>query len=205
MLYRIYRKLIHKHRDNTFNKIFSKFGLENVYHINTWTSKDELRTLYYHSCAIKPGGNALEIGSYLGASTCYIVAGLAAKNGHLTCVDTWNNETMPDGIRDTFAEFQKNTLPIRKYITTVRRNSFELTRQDFDRSFEFVFIDGDHSYEAVKRDFALVAEITSPAARVFFHDSVAYEGVTRVIGEALASGQWGIGGAVSNLFWVIKK
>lgn len=205
MFYRIYRTIIKKRRDLIYNKIFAKHGLSHANKIRTWTTQDELRTLYQHAISLKTGSTALEIGSYLGASTCYIVAGLIEKSGHITCVDTWNNETIPEGEKDTFAEFQNNIKPVQQYVSCIRKNSYQLCPDDFENQFDFVFIDGDHSYNAARNDFHLAAALTREKGKVFFHDSKYSEGVPRVIGEALASGEWKIGGSVSNMFWIIKK
>lgn len=205
MLKNILKLIIEKRKDFTYDRILSKYGLLHAKSIPSWTTREELHTLYQHARKINKGAYCLEIGSYLGASTSYIGAGIAEKNGTLICVDTWNNETMPEGEMDTFVEFCKNTQPISKYIRTIRNKSSELLPEDFPEKFDFIFIDGDHSYESVKSDFELVTVLTRKKSKVFFHDSVAYEGVTKVIGEALVSGLWQIGGSINNLFWIIKK
>jgi predicted O-methyltransferase YrrM len=68
--------------------------------------------------------------------------------------------------------------------------------------FDLVFLDGDHSYQPTKSDFDLVSGLVAPDGVLAFHDSIYFEGVSRVIGEALASAKWQIGGHVRNLFWV---
>jgi predicted O-methyltransferase YrrM len=205
MLYQLYKLAAEFRKENGFRKIFSNYSLTNVDEIKTWTTKDELRILYHHARSLKEGSKALEIGSYLGASTCYIGVALAKNKGELTCIDTWKSETIPGGEKDIFDEFKKNTYPIQRYLRLIRTNSLDLKPDDIIEKFNYVFIDGDHSYEAVKNDFLLVSSWTSSGAKVFFHDSKAFEGVTKVIGDALASGLWDIGGTVSNLFWIIKK
>lgn len=47
------------------------------------------------------------------------------------------------------------------------------------------FIDGDHSYEGVKKDVALVRPFLSSGSVVIFHDTVACEGVRRAWEESL--------------------
>ena len=77
--------------------------------IPTSVNLAELRTLYYLARNCPQNATILEIGSYLGASTCFLAAGVSKVNGRIICVDTWMNETMPEGPRDTYAEFMKNT------------------------------------------------------------------------------------------------
>jgi predicted O-methyltransferase YrrM len=62
------------------------------------------------SLARKCSGTSVyvEIGSYIGASACFIAAGMNKYSGSkLHCIDTWRNEGMAEGKRDTFAEFKK--------------------------------------------------------------------------------------------------
>lgn len=39
-----------------------------------------------------------------------------------------------------------------------------------DRGFDFLFIDGDHSYDGVKRDFEMYAPLVIPGGLIAFHD-----------------------------------
>src|SRR5262249_30983640 len=124
--------------------------------VSTFTSKYELAALLRLSMQVPPGVAGLEIGSYLGASARYLIAGLSRHGSMLYCVDTWNNETMPDGIRDTLAEFKRNVGPLLRWAHLVRKNSAELTRADVQAPIGLVFIDGDHSYEMARRDFDVI-------------------------------------------------
>src|SRR5690606_40124196 len=63
--------------------------------------------------------NAVEIGSYLGASASFIAAGLAGS-GRVFCIDTWANDSMSEGKRDTFSEFMANTARYRQSISPIR-------------------------------------------------------------------------------------
>lgn len=183
------------------NDALGRVGALDATKIQTWTKPIELHTLLNLAAACPRGGIALEIGSYVGASACYLVAGLARVDGHLFCVDTWHNETMPGGERDTFDEFLRNTSNVKKWISVIRKKSGELNIDDTSKQLDFVFIDGDHSYLSVKTDFECTSRWVSEDGIVVFHDSN-FEGVSRIIGEALASGKWEIGGHVVNLFWI---
>jgi predicted O-methyltransferase YrrM len=191
-------------RINSFSiqRALESRGLGESSRIQTFTAPDELEMLFQLARGIKPDARVLEIGSYLGASTCYLAAGLRGANATITCIDTWQNQTMPEGVRDTFAEFGKNLQPVRQRLTLIRKPSRDVTPKELDGQFDLVFLDGDHSYEPTRADFNLVASLISSDGVLAFHDSIYFEGVSRVIGEALASAKWQIGGHVRNLFWI---
>jgi predicted O-methyltransferase YrrM len=179
-------------------------GIPHVDSIRTDTDRTELMALYHLASSCPPEATALEIGSYLGASSCYLVAGLSKINGHLYCVDTWRNETMPEGARDTYAEFLMNTKRVHQWITPIRKRSSEVTVKDIPAPIHLAFIDGDHCYDAVKHDFTMVKDRLATDGIIAFHDFgyVDFEGVSRVLGEALASGEWMMEGMIGNLAWI---
>lgn len=179
-------------------------GLSGATQIPTFTTRDELEALYHLAAQCDPKARVLEVGSYLGASTCYIAAGLPDKQSTIICIDTWQNQTMPDGIRDTFAQFETNLKSVKDQLTLIRKPSSEVKSREIPGPFDLVFLDGDHSYRQTKSDYELVKDLVAKNGILAFHDSLFFEGVSRVIGEALASAQWQIGGTVGNLFWLTR-
>jgi predicted O-methyltransferase YrrM len=173
--------------------------------VGSYTHPWELSALYKLAATCPPGCQALEIGSHLGVSACYIAAGLQRVGGRLVCVDTWQNDAMGgDDRRDTFAEFLKNTALLADRITPVRKNSRDIVDADVPGPFAFGFIDGDHSYDATRSDLDVVASRMEPGAMLAFHDSLNATGVGRVVGEALASGSWVLSGQLVSLTWLRK-
>lgn len=172
--------------------------------IHTHMTAGELNVLYDLASRAGANGRVLEIGSYLGASSARIAAALAMHGGHLYCVDTWSNETMPEGERDTFTEFQRNTANASALITMIRKRSDELTASDVPFPLDLVFIDADHSYTAVKGDFEIVRDWIRDDGVLAFHDTTYFEAVSRVLGEILATGQWQLLGNVDSLVWLRK-
>jgi predicted O-methyltransferase YrrM len=170
------------------------------------TNPRELAGLYKLARAAGQGAVGLEIGAHLGASSCYLAAGLAPSGGRLLCVDTWHNETMNDGLRDTFPEFQANTARLAAVITPLRKRSDLLDDGDVPGPIDLAFIDGDHSHEAVQGDFERVTRWLRPGGTVVFHDFSAFApGVQRVVGGALASDEWRFGGLVDSLIWLTRR
>jgi predicted O-methyltransferase YrrM len=182
-----------------------RLGGTNFDRIPTWTSREELECLYDLATRLPPRAVALEIGSYLGASSCYLAAGLATVRGRLICVDTWQNETMPEGSRDTLEEFRRNVGALLRFVTILRKHGDELSVAELGGPVDLVFIDADHSYHAVRRDFAFADAALTDDGIVAMHDCTAYEGVARVLGEALASGRWVVAGHRDNLIWLRRS
>ena len=165
----------------------------------------ELNTLYDLGCSLSVQPKVLEIGSYLGASSCYLASAINKKKGHLYCVDTWENQTMPEGEKDTFNLFTHNIASIKNVIIPVRKNSKELDISDICCQLNMVFIDGDHTYNAVNSDFNKVSDWIIDGGIIAFHDCVHFAGVSKTIGNALTSGYWQLGEKIDNLIWLKKK
>jgi predicted O-methyltransferase YrrM len=183
-----------------------KHGLSAHAKIFSHSTMSERLQLFMLAAAVPRGGNALEIGSHLGSSASYLCAGLRKHGGHLYCVDTWQNETMPDGIKNTFEEFKTNIGKFQSMITIVRKRSDELVASDVVLPLDLAFIDGDHSFEAVQKDFRLLADWVRPGGYIAFHDSSrSFPGVGITIGQAMASGKWQLAGSVDTLAWIQRS
>jgi len=172
--------------------------------IHTHMTARELHALYDLAANVGKSGKVLEIGSYLGASSCYLTAALSLLDGHLYCVDTWENQAMPDREWDTFREFQRNTREVAAFITPVRKRSDEIAASDFAQPLDLIFIDADHSYSSVRGDYARVRDWVIDGGILAFHDCTYFESVSRVLGEVLASGSWQLAGNVDSLVWLRK-
>lgn len=180
-------------------------GLGNVDKIHTFTRPDELRALYTLASRLPEQSTVIEIGSYLGASTCYLAFGVKRNRGRVVCLDTWQNETMPGGERDTFQEFQSNIAPVLSLVTCVRKRSDEVLSSDLPADCALAFIDGDHSYEAVCGDVHLIGPTIANGGTIAFHDAATFSGVSKAIGELLASGEWTVDGKVGDLLWIKRN
>jgi predicted O-methyltransferase YrrM len=127
-----------------------------------------------------------EIGSYVGASACCFSASSSSVNTkQIICIDTWNNDAMSEGNRDTWAEFQENTAGFSSSIIPIRGFSTEVVDRvrSVTSTLNLLFIDGDHSYEGVKADWEAYKSFLVPGSIVIFHDIGWAEGVKRVVAE----------------------
>lgn len=161
---------------------------------------DERRALYELARGKK---RILEIGSYLGASaTCFAAAAKKHEGVKIFCIDTWNNDAMTEGKKDTFQQFSDNTKPFKDYIVPVRGFSTEVVDKISQQTdyLDLLFIDGDHSYEGAKADWDAYRKFLRKGSIVVFHDIGWAEGVVRVVEEdakPLVSNF----GSLPNLWW----
>ena len=89
------------------------------------------------------------------------------------------------------------------------RGDSSLFVQTLPRSqrFRFVFLDGDHSYEAVRRDIENVESYLAPGAWIGFDDAFScYDGVNRAIQEMiLVSGKYELGRQFTRKFFAARR
>lgn len=189
----------------TLDRELARLGLSGVKEIHTWTRPGELEALYTLARELPPEANIVELGSYLGASTCHLAAGAAARHGRVTAIDLWNNETIYGDDRDTFDQFRRNIAPVADRVRVVRKRTQDLMPEDIQPPVHLAFIDADHSYEATKSDAAFLAPHIAPGGLIAFHDATTFAGVGQAVAEMLASGDWCIGGKVESLVWIRRS
>ena len=124
----------------------------------------------------------MELGSYLGASSSFLALGAKHNKSNVYCVDTWQNDEMSEGLRDTYSEFLRNTKSISKYIEPLRGLSIDMAIQ-FDKKIDMIFFDGGHSYETVKSDWDAWSPKLKIGSLVVFHDIGWADGVKKVVNE----------------------
>lgn len=182
-----------------YREFCTQHGLLEAEKIFTHLTSQEKRRLFDAAYSVQ-SGYAVEIGSFVGASSCFIAAGLK-QNSKLICIDTWENDAMSEGKRDTLKEFSRNTkrfshklIPVRGYsqnvVNEVRKTTDEIS---------LLFIDGDHSYEGCKRDVDLYLPLVKSGGIVIFHDSGWADGVLKVINDVKP--RMSRHDKSSNMFW----
>lgn len=174
-------------------------------HNHTWAIFTHLtraeRLLLYHLALQQPANaRILEVGSYLGASACFLVAAAMEIGGKVHCVDTWQNEAMTEGSRDTWAEFQINTAPYALMIIPHRGRSVDVA-QTFKERLDLLFLDGDHSYEGCRADVLAWLPHLKPGGIIVMHDYAWAEGVKRVVAQLLVPRQRDAGHIFQNTYW----
>jgi predicted O-methyltransferase YrrM len=148
----------------------------------------------------------VEVGSWMGASTCFIAGGLKGTAPKIFAVDNfqglstcgedaaWYNRHFRQlGSNSTLEIFKANfaTLGFASRSEPVVSDSLAAAQKlEAKRgAIDFIFIDGDHSYEACKADIAAWAPFVKRGGSIAFHDfGSRADGVTRAIFESTKAG-----------------
>ncbi len=117
----------------------------------------------------------VEIGSARGKSTCSMA--LACKHnlrGKVYAIDphvpnAWS-EYGTAGYNESFLRGRLRDYGLSDYCEVIKDTS-QAVGQRWSQSIDFLFIDGDHSYDGVKADYERFAPWLREGALVFFHDT----------------------------------
>ena len=144
-------------------------------------------------------GRIVEIGSFLGRSTCWLALGslragrekVAAVDHHLGSPEHQAGAKHKCKVLvkqgTTFHAFMENLqkLGVEEHVEPVRSESVAAA-EAWSEPIRLLFIDGNHSYEASKNDFEAWSRFLVPGGYVGFHDIGTWPGVTGYYEEMLA-------------------
>jgi hypothetical protein len=149
-----------------------------------WAHRAPVMELVFQSVFGKKRINGLEIGAWYGIGSTKIWLKNCAPKSHFLIVDSWRPFASTDDLRDddeashykamdflstdaflsTYLETKKveeERLSEGIEISLVRTASTTFFHNLADESFDFIYIDGDHKYDAVKRDIVQAKRLIS--------------------------------------------
>ncbi len=149
-------------------------------------SDPEARLLHDFAKNCTGKGIIVEIGSWKGRSTIWLAKG--SKSGNKVQVVAIDPHTgSPEhGKVNTFKEFKSNisSARVNDVVTPVVKTSEDAIK-GFKGKVELLFIDGNHDYEFVKKDFELWSPKLIEGGIIAFHDSHLWNGPKRVVRESI--------------------
>ena len=157
-----------------------------IQNIKGYLEESEGRALYKHALTVSRSGPCLEIGSYCGKSTVYLGTACRETGNILFCIDhhRGSEEQQPGEAYfdpavfdchtfciDTFPHFRR-TLDMAGLENTVVPMvcKSELAARTWNTPLGLVFIDGGHSYQAVKTDYDVWHKHILPGGYLMIHD-----------------------------------
>jgi len=132
-------------------------------------------TSFLKLLAQRPPATVLEIGTYKGG-TFFLLACVATPDAVLLSLDLPAGQmgAYPVWREPLYRAFRRG----RQRIELMREDSHDMrtrekVRELFSgRKIDLLFIDGDHSYEGVKKDFELYSPLVAAGGMIAFHDIV---------------------------------
>jgi len=180
----------------------------------------ERRTLYRYARRATDG-TLVEIGCYSGGSTYFLCSGARAGRARVVAIDPFEDSLNEQQRLEDPAFVSTGAVCAAYYATKPRRRDVEafLRSQGFDnfelvKGFSFdaarqwhgpitlLFIDGNHEYAAVRRDFEEWSPFVEPGGYLLFHDSTSaslWEGPKRLAAEIAGRSGWQMVEAVDTL------
>ena len=112
---------------------------------------------------------ALEIGTYMGVSAKIITRALA-PDGKLYCVDPWEIHHGKENPCWTICRRELQRSGGYERVVFLHGYSHQMEDEMPDK-IDFIFIDGDHSYEGLERDWGIVMRRLVAGGTVCLHDT----------------------------------
>jgi predicted O-methyltransferase YrrM len=155
--------------------------------VDGWLSDAQGRALFIAAAHTAGRGAIVEIGSWKGRSTTWLASGARLAGRRVYAIDPHHrSREYPDV--ETLEEFRGNLARngLADLVDVLVMTSEEAVAHIVG-PVELLFIDGDHSYEAVRRDAELWLPRLVEGGTVMFHDvtTAAYDGPRRVVREVV--------------------
>ncbi len=156
----------------------------------------------------------LEVGSFLGLSTRWLLETTSPWDARVTSVDPNIRHRIYDNPRRFLEKLNADFVPGRLEIKTAFFGNYDegvyedyeafeprLERREVDgilnsidkidgtwnRKFDFIFIDGNHSYRSVMDNFRNALALLGAGGSIAFHDPLTWEGVYKALEELKTS------------------
>ena len=132
-----------------------------------WLSYEAAEILYQYVGKIKKG-LIVEIGSYAGRSTKLMA--LASPESEVIAIDSYVSLFPPDNsinFNEIEKTFQASTKGLK--VSLIKGDSRQVGRT-WNKPIDFLYVDGDHSYETVKTDINLFVSRVKPGHYIVFDD-----------------------------------
>lgn len=122
-----------------------------------WCSPEQFDLYKEVAHTFPKNSRIVEVGAWLGKSTSFMaVEMLAAKNTlDFYVVDHWLGSSEHQHLPETatvYESFIKNMEPVQELLTVIKKPSIEAAKDFEDSSLDFVFIDAEHTYDALISD-----------------------------------------------------
>lgn len=165
---------------------------------------------FYDEMAARPDFMVyVELGVWKGHSVCHLAKQLKDKKGaKVYAVDYWDNADtaatsyLPEGSPSLYAIYNRNLeiAGVRHMVRDIKRCSWEAARIFANRTVDFVYVDADHSEEAVLKDIEAWWPKVKPGGIMAGHD-YNRAGVESAVRKTFRPGEY----ETRRTVWMVNK
>ncbi len=189
-------------------KAFPQYPWENFLRISEHFRGRELSSLperaflFRLSHDLPSDAKVVEIGSWIGASSCLLASGLKGTKAKMYAIDNFKGNAGDCSARGRYqkrmsnlktdttkAIFDKNIahFNMENRVTAIVNDSLQAVKSFCEplHSVDLVFVDGDHSEEATKNDIVAWFPFVKPGGIMVFHDFTSNHGVPQAVWWAI--------------------
>jgi MMP 1-O-methyltransferase len=195
--------------------------IEGCRDIQGWLTDAEAAALFELAKNMTPhtGSRLVELGSWQGKSSVVLAGGIVGKqDAKLYCIDPFGqdeNATYQQTYYDPLLRSEPRTMEeifalniqrsgVERVVTPMKGYSFDFG-ETWKEPIDLLFIDANHEYECVLRDFRTWERHVKRGGVIAFHDANGvWPGPTRVVDEVLCSPRFGNVRKADSIAWAIK-
>lgn len=189
-------------------KVFPQYPWDNFLRISVHFRGRELSSLperaflFRLSHDLPPDAKVVEIGSWIGASSCLLASGLKGTKAKMYAIDNFKGNASDCSARIRYHErmsklktdttktiFDKNIayFNLENRVVAIVNDSIQAAKSFCEplHSIDLLFIDGDHSEEATKNDITIWLPFVKPGGVIIFHDFTSNHGVPQAVWWAI--------------------
>lgn len=158
--------------------------------VKGWLSPGEGELLFKLAQKEPHLGVIVELGSYHGRSTICLAQGSKKVKGRkIFTVDNFKGDSCFGPQKNFYKTLSNNIRRYRldQYVSIIKGDAARAA-YNWHKPIRLLFIDTDHHYEGVSRDFVAWEKYIAPKGLVVFHDSLEWPEVSKFICELIRAG-----------------
>lgn len=146
---------------------------------------------------IKDSGTFVEIGILYGKSTAWMAEAIKDSNKNIDFYAIDNNISI---------YLNDNLKPIKDYVTVLESDSVKASENFKDKSIDFVFIDGDHTYDGVINDLKAWDKKIKDGGTIAGHDYIKNSRNDKIEVWEAVNDFYGLGNVMKvRTSWYVRK
>jgi predicted O-methyltransferase YrrM len=113
----------------------------------------------------------LEIGSYEGMSTCWLLQNGLSEKGHIMCIDPYSAEGF-DKVEERFWGNVRSVVGTTQSVSAFKEPSYQALAEmvGFKYAFDFIYVDGSHAPDATLTDACMAWGLLKKGGVMLFDD-----------------------------------